>query len=185
MAIQKQLKIDQQAHWKPFIKDGVTYDLSHLDAHWVEFVQPAKGDRPEQVYKFIVSYSYHCFTKDYSHQTEIEKQQLNYKTQKDSRPFCIKRYELSKYLPDLIKNLSNEKLVFHGGYESYAFCEVLDENEEKIEYFISFIVYRECKKLRLHIKSAYPLNKPQGRVKKVGFFNIAYNLLKNKRLPRP
>ncbi|EOV7014746.1 hypothetical protein ACOQ5X_005386, partial [Escherichia coli] len=51
-------------------------------------------------------------------------------------------------------------------------------------YFVAFKAFREKKKLRLHITSAYPASeKPNGR--SVKFFAIAYNLLRNKPLPKP
>lgn len=180
----KRLKLDKVSHWQPFELDGEKYDLSHLDAHVVEYIQPGDSKNPERRYKFYITYSFHCFAKDYAHLSEKERERLKYKTDKDSRPFCFKRYELSKNLPAIIKNLGTSH-VFHGGYESYATCDVQDDNGEQIQYFVSFVAYREMKKLRLHIKSAYPLTEELGKTKKVGFFNIAKNLLTNKPLPTP
>ncbi|REY77210.1 stationary phase growth adaptation protein, partial [Mycobacterium tuberculosis] len=51
-------------------------------------------------------------------------------------------------------------------------------------YFVPFKVYRERKKLRLHVTSAYPVKeRPSG--KPVSFFKIAHNLLRGKPLPKP
>ncbi|HFF1503567.1 TPA: hypothetical protein ACGBEO_004859, partial [Escherichia coli] len=44
--------------------------------------------------------------------------------------------------------------------------------------------FREKKKLRLHVTSAYPISEKQ-KGKSVKFFTIAYNLLRNKQLPQP
>lgn len=179
----KQLKLDHESHWQPFRLDGKTYDLSHLDAHIVEFIQPKDKKNPERVYKFYVTYSFHCFAKDYPNLTNQDRLRLEYKTKSDTRPFCFRRYELSKKLPDIIKNI-HKSYIFHGGYESFATCDV-QQNGGNVQYFVSFVAYREMKKLRLHIKSAYPLEEELGKTKSVGFFNIALNLLRNRPLPKP
>ncbi|MEZ9455624.1 hypothetical protein [Vibrio sp. 10N.286.49.A11] len=179
----KRLKLDHESHWPPFRLGDDIYDLSHLDAHIVEYTQPKKGKNPERTYRFYITYSFHCFAKDYPELTDQDRARLEYKTRKDTRPFCFKRYELSKQLPDIIKKIPSS-YVFHSGYESFATCEVQQDGTD-IQYFVSFVAYREMKKLRLHIKSAYPLDDPLGKTKKVNFFNIASNLLRNRPLPKP
>ncbi|MFM6311187.1 MAG: heat-shock protein, partial [Dolichospermum sp.] len=62
---------------------------------------------------------------------------------------------------------------------------VLDSNGIEVDYFVVFTVFRESKKLRLHIQSAYPKYDGIGKVEKVRFFVIAKNLLNNKKLPTP
>ena len=61
----------------------------------------------------------------------------------------------------------------------------MDSNGIEVEYFVAFAAFRESKGLRLHIHSAYPIYEGIGKVKKVGFFVIAKNLLQNKELPKP
>ena len=55
---------------------------------------------------------------------------------------------------------------------------------DKAFYFVAFRAFREKKKLRLHVTSAYPISEKQ-KGKSVKFFTIAYNLLRNKQLPQP
>jgi hypothetical protein len=109
-----------------------------------------------------------------------------YQAPKDSRPFNFERYELSNHLPMIIDALGEkETLVFHAGYGSFAAVKVLDRSGNEIDYFVSFVVFKEKKKLRLHVQSAYPLDRKLGNVKKVGFLSIAKNLLLGKKLPKP
>lgn len=109
-----------------------------------------------------------------------------YQAPKDSRPFNFERYELSKHLPKIIDALGEkETLVCHAGYGSFAAVKILDTSGNEIDYFVSFVVFKEKKKLRLHVQSAYPLDQKLGNVKKVGFFAIAKNLLLGKKLPKP
>ncbi len=64
--------------WRPFgHPDGDIRDLSFLDAHQAVYVQHHEGKEPLE-YRFWVTYSLHCFTKDYEHQTNEEKQSLMY-----------------------------------------------------------------------------------------------------------
>lgn len=82
--------------WRPFgHPDGDIRDLSFLDAHQAVYVQHHEGKEPLE-YRFWVTYSLHCFTKDYEHQTNEEKQSLMYHAPKESRPFCQHRYNLAR-----------------------------------------------------------------------------------------
>ncbi|WP_439236599.1 hypothetical protein [Lonepinella koalarum] len=177
------MKLDKQSAFPPFQLNGRNYDLSHLNAHIVDYVQPALGQKTAMTYRFYVSYSMHCFTKAYAHQSEAEKQALMYVAEKEARPFCVERYQFSKYLPDIIKNLANAKIGF-AGYDNFATIEIMDEKQIKRFYKVAFVMYRFQKKLRLHISSAYPIEKWE-KLKPVGFFKLAHNLLQGKSLPKP
>ena len=45
-------------------------------------------------------------------------------------------------------------------------------------------MYRHEKKFRLHVISAYPIDNWE-KLKPVGFFKLAHNLVKGKKLPTP
>ena len=170
--------------WRPFKHpDGDVRDLSFLDAHQVIYVQHHEDKEPLE-YRFWVTYSLHCFTKDYEHQTNEEKLSLMYHAPKESRPFCQHRYNLARiHLKRTILALP-ESNVIHAGYGSYAVIEVDLNGGDKAFYFVAFRAFREKKKLRLHVTSAYPISEKQ-KGKSVKFFTIAYNLLRNKQLPQP
>lgn len=173
--------------WRNFAFNGQIYDLSHLDVHRVEYTDETDENNPF-TYRFIVTYSSHCFTGKSEDLTSEESELLMYHdlNKKESRPFNFKRYYLSKQLPDIIKLLADKTtFVCHAGHKNYASVKVLDSNGIKVDYFVVFKVFKECKKLRLHVLSAYPLDDDIGKVKKVGFFFIAKNLLNNKKLPTP
>ena len=62
---------------------------------------------------------------------------------------------------------------------------IFDEEKEKIIYYkVVFTVYRHEKKFRLHVISAYPIDNWE-KLKPVGFFKLAHNLVKGKKLPTP
>jgi len=172
--------------WKPFVLDGIKYDLSHLNAHEVEYTEKRK-DNSFIKYKFIVTYSFHCFADDKQENlSEEEKHKLMYHAPKDSRPFDFKRYNLSFQLPKIISSLGDEGVsCFHAGYEQYATYRIDDEKGNAVIYRVVFKTFREEKKLRLHVTSAYPLTKEYGKEKKIKFLVIAYNLLKGKPSKKP
>jgi len=180
------LKIDEVTAWKPFITpSGEVIDLSFLDAHQA-FYRHEKADKPPITYEFWVTYSFHCFAKDYGALAEDQRQQLMYHGPRESRPSCHVRYGLAKsYLRLIISNLgSPEALVRHAGWESYATAKIIDSSGTELWYLVPFKVFRERKKFRIHVTSAYPIaEKPGGD--KVGFFTIAHNLKAGKALPKP
>jgi hypothetical protein len=61
----------------------------------------------------------------------------------------------------------------------------LDSTGIEVDYFVVFNVFWETKRMRLHVKSAYPKDDHIDKVKKVGFLVIAKNLLNHKKLPTP
>jgi hypothetical protein len=49
--------------WKSFTLESEVYDLSHLHAHHAEYLDDRNANKPI-IYKFIVTYGLHCFTKE-------------------------------------------------------------------------------------------------------------------------
>lgn len=177
--------VEEVTSWRNFVANGQTYDLSHLNAHWIEYLDDRNTNKPI-TYRFIVTYGFHCFTKDSENLTDEQSKLLMYRAPKESRPFNFERYQLSKQLPNIIEALDKPKtLVIHAGYGNYAAVKVVDSNSVEVDYFVAFIVFREKKKFRLHIMSAYPKYNGIGKIQKVKFLTIARNLLKGKKLPTP
>ena len=169
--------------WKDFVLDGVTYDLSHLNYHRLEIIDDRN---PEKViiYNLHVTYSFHCFAKDDGNLSEQDKEKLNYDARKDSRPFNLRRYELSKNLPDIINSLGNREIfVFHSGRENYATYKVVDDHGNEVDYIVYFSIYKEQKKLRLHVSTGFPEDAGARKMKKVSIFALAHNALHGKKMP--
>lgn len=131
--------------WKDFTLADKVYDLSHLNAHWVEYIDEKDPNNPV-IYRFIVTYGLHCFTKDSDDLSREELQLLNYKAPRESRAFNLERYELSKYLPKIIASLGERStLVCHAGYGKFAIVKVVDSRGNEIDYFVVFTVFKEEK----------------------------------------
>ncbi|MEH2386943.1 MAG: heat-shock protein [Nostoc sp.] len=175
--------VKEVKQWRNFRFNNQDYDLSHLNAHWAEYLDDKDENNPIP-YRFIVTYGLHCFSKESNEFSSDESQLLMYHAPNESRQFNFERYELSKQLPNIIKSLSEKTtLVCHAGYGNFATVKVLNSNGIEVDYFVVFKVFKETKKLRLHTISAYPKYEGIGKVRKVGFFVIAKNLLNNRKLP--
>jgi hypothetical protein len=171
--------------WKAFQLANTNYDLSHLNGHVAEYTDSRDPAKPF-IYRFFVTYSFHCFTKDDQSLNASEREQLMYHAPKEARPFNFERYELSKKLPDIIKSLAQPHiLVRHAGNDRFVTVKILDQEGNDIDYYVFFKVFRENKKLRIHVVSAYLRTDSLGKSKKIGFFTIAYNTLHNKPITIP
>lgn len=185
------MNLDEVTRWPDYVdQNGERFDLSFLNAKKVTYTHQKEG-KPDVTYDFWVTYSLHCFTKDYEHLSHSESQSLMYYSPKkknetpvEERPFCLRRYSLAaEHLCQIVENLgAREYVVKDGGYESYLAVKVLTASGETIWYNVPFKVFRQQKKYRLHVLSAYPSEEQRGGGK-VGFFAIAYNLRMNKKLP--
>jgi hypothetical protein len=158
--------------WSGFETDEYTYDLSHLNVCCVEYA--GKKD----TYTVYVTYSHHCFAKD----VEGYNDDLPYPYPDDQRNFHDLRFQLSLNLPEIIAGLLTAN-TYHGGGESYAVCEGVSLDNVNYYYLVAFSVFKSQKKLRMHIKSAYPLD-DRPKVKTVKFESILHNLSKGKTLPK-
>lgn len=181
------MNLDEVTTWNAFEYEGETYDLSHLDAHKVTYIHRSKSPGKADIsYEFWVTYSFHCFAKDYPDQCPIQQKSLMYSSPKESRPFCFNRYDLSKnYLRTMIDNLDGPNVkVIHAGYSSYAAHKVITASGSQFWYFAAFRAYKHEKKFRIHVTSAYPVDAEPGGGK-VGIFTIAHCLKEGKKLPKP
>lgn len=157
------------------MRNGRSYDVSHLNATWVEFVINAKA------YPFFVSYSHHCFAKTVQGYNDCESWAYNYP--KDPRNFHEKRYKRSLCLPAIIEALPTS-ITFHARRGSYAVCEITSNDGGTYFYQVVFDLFKVNRKLRLHISSAYLIDE-RPKIKKVGFERIVKNLISGRPLPKP
>lgn len=169
--------VEEQQCWVAFEYDGASYDLTHLDVHSVNY---AFEDGTN--YNFIVTYSCHVFAKEDPSLSTQEHEDLMYHAARESRPFNFKRYELSKQLRNIIENLHHSFCFHSGGRGSYATIKITTHDGEEVDYMVPFKAFREKKKFRLHVTSAYPLDEEHkgGKRLKVNFKTLAKNLTKHK-----
>lgn len=139
---------------------GEMYQLDHLKPCNIKF-QIKLGEKIELVDARVI-FSNHCYTKkrekDNNDLIDIEEKKKDGTT--EQRVFCIKRWNFSKGLPEIIKNL-NYKVCLQGGnkeiiyrletskpgqhYEGWYICIKLDykpSKETKLELWVRSVHYR-------------------------------------------
>jgi hypothetical protein len=136
-----------------------------------------------------IIFSLHCFTRGFQPDEEPEAALL-YGDARETRIFDFKRYELSKRLPEIIKDLPRRK-CYHTGKGNFFSVEIVNaEDRSFIEYDIFLAASRSTRKgiINLYVQSACVRDMEHGsnrpHEKPIGFYIILSNTL-NKRPIRP
>ena len=177
---------------------GQVFDLSHLVPFYCEYIHPASASSDEKIYRCIVEFSGHCFTKS-PNQRKGEtlasyESELHYSLATETRIFCFERHRYSLQLPQIIKELANRKCFFTSADDKFLTIEVQNEEGKTVDYEIYFSLKKSKEKqcdIHLFINSAYirsddykPVNHPIRR-KSISFFVLLHNTLTNKRIKKP
>ena len=166
--------------WNDFIFDGKEYKFEHLNVCKHEFSHPERNER----YVLYFTFSHHTFTRSLKTNEVIDPNDHYPFPKEDLRVFDPFRYKLSKNLPQIVSSLPKQ-FCYHGGYSRYCSCKIKQLDGSEINYQVVYRVWKERGKMRFHVESAYPLEGKLGKVKKVNFWVICHNLLKNKKMPKP
>ncbi|RUM94730.1 MAG: heat-shock protein [Thiothrix sp.] len=174
--------------WRKFSYEGHEYDLSHLHPFVWHFDAPKKHKYPARKYRFNVTFSMHCFTRE-PLRTEKVDPALLYHGPKEIRTFCFERYDLSTQLPSIIQRLG-DKSCWHTHHGNFFTVELQDPEGQKNEYEVYFDVFRSGRGwMTLIIQSAYIRDEryetAQPRKRSVGFGVIARARQENKELRPP
>ena len=177
--------------WKPF-KDvnGTTYELSHLHPYITTFEQPAKGQEPAKLYDVQVIFSLHCFTRGLAVGDDVNGVWA-YSDSRETRIFDQSRYECSKRLQAIIKELPKSP-CFHTGHGNFFTVRLLNEVSGIDEcYEVYFKASRSGTKparVNLFVESAYVRDRAHANrpaKKKISFFVILHNTLRGKEIKEP
>jgi hypothetical protein len=176
--------------WRPFVHEGVNYDLSHLHPFVQTFEQAAQGDKPARNYQAQVIFSLHCFTHG-AVGTEDLQGPLGYADSRETRIFDFDRYEQSRQLPDIVRALPVSPCFHtdHGNFFTVKNCNPATGQEATYEvYFTASRASSKAVPLNLFVQSAYirdrlHTNRPSR--KKIGFFVILHNTLNGRPIKAP
>jgi hypothetical protein len=96
--------------WAPHREGGVMYELTHLHPFRYELHLGAKCGHRRELVEIRVAFESHTFTTGC---LIAEVPHVQYSSfPHDLRRFCPQRYELSKALPEIIRNLSDRRCYF-------------------------------------------------------------------------
>jgi hypothetical protein len=174
--------------WPPYWDGIQRYDLSHVYPFKFTYVLPATDKFAEQSIRILVNFSSHTFTT----QCTVDEAHGPYSAKSDPRKFDHERYELSKLLEDIIRNIGNRGCFFTE-YENFLIVELPEGIPADSEYWIFFFLERAEGNQEHHldfvVQSAYigkRVKLPGGiRKKKVTFRTLVTKALAGARQKRP
>jgi hypothetical protein len=94
-------------YWSPLIVDDAEIDLSHLEPF--EFKVAPAGFEAEATVS--VRFHDHCFTENYDSERHILPVRSSQASSAESRAFSTERYELSKLLPGIVRQLDGQRIA--------------------------------------------------------------------------
>lgn len=137
--------------WLPFIYQGTSYTLTHLDEYQIEVTDSAKVVR-----RIAVTFSDHCFTR--KPEPGDDPALLYPASSRNPGHFCVERYQHSLGLAGYIAQAVTHK-VWHLGHEGYAIVPTVDHQGNRTLYGIVFsldAVTGLPVHLHMRVKSAHP-----------------------------
>lgn len=115
--------------WDAHSENGVSYDLSHVHpfffVHRIEAVsgKPGRPGRAAREVRLYVTFSHHCFTQSLEKVASYRDHHI-YRGNGEDRCFCSQRWELSKLLPQLIRDLPTRR-SYHTRHHNYLTIEAM------------------------------------------------------------
>lgn len=176
--------------WLPHVdKDGKSYPLHHLHPIRYTLAIPAKDHRPETVVAVHVGFGMHCFTKKVENGDDPGDR---YCDDREARTFDRERYELSKKLASIARELQQRPCAFAKD-ENFVCLDVIDSYGEKRRYGVFFNIKRWAGERRgnnavlVVIQSAYCLDpkKPDPCGGRIGFNALLGHALRGTKPTRP
>lgn len=177
--------------YQPFKK----YNLAHLNSFRVTYIQPQKDDKQEKTYHCLIEFSSHCFTKSTStnrkEKPELIDYSLLYKDKKETRVFCLERYELSFNLPTIFKNeIFKKKCFFTSASDKFLSIEFISDEGKILNYEIYFSLKKSNAKgcdIHIFVNSAYVRTEENNQIrrKSISFFVLLHNTITNKKINKP
>jgi hypothetical protein len=140
-----------------------------------------QSNKTAESYRVNISFSHHCFTQGLPAEAEKYDATLRFDVDGDKRIFNVRRWRLSRNLPDIIEKLPAHKCM-QTGRSNYFTVALVDDNGASVEYDVFFRAWKPGKgRINLHVESAYfredsyGTSRPKGM--RIGFFVILHNTL--------
>jgi hypothetical protein len=141
----------QRRGWSPFLYQGATYDLSHLDEYQLTVRDSANIDR-----MIAVTFSDHCFTS--KPMPRDDPGLLFPGSSREPGHFSLARYHLTLGLPGHIEWAMRGSVWYVGG-DNYAIVPTVDQEGNRVLYAVVFSLSPVTGlpvDLHMRVESAYP-----------------------------
>ncbi len=177
---------EKLTRWRPHESEDRVYDLSHVHPFRYSLTLAAMPNHPAREVEVRVGFSAHTFTVGCQ---PPEVAHPHYSRPQDPRKFCPVRYELSRQLPDIMRNLEQRKCFFTN-YKNYFVVEMPDALPRGLEYWVFFDVRHAGERgaVLIFVESAYAGDATKtpyrSRREKVGFKVLVNKALQGER-PKP
>lgn len=170
--------------WQPFVDpQGGAYPLCHLHPFRFEVAFDGNAKYPALEVDVHVGFAMHTFTR-----TGVagDDEAYAYKDHREKRMFDLERYQYSKLLPAIVRELAQRK-CYHAKHQNFLTVELPGDAPAGAEYHVFFLVTdcpEETKKtgkpcVRLIIQSAYLVQAggqvPRGRREQPIGFRVLIN----------
>lgn len=165
-------------YWKPLQIGNNTYDISHLEPFSFQLLPTHSSE----LALIVVKFNDHCFTEAFNPEKHNSICISNRYSHHEKRGFCIDRYNLSKRLPDLIRNLDGKR-ISQTRFGDLVRVELENGNSYGIFFNLRRIGPKSCD---LFVMSAYPFDTKYKMVAATGEmkFNVAVALILAGKRPR-
>jgi len=174
--------------WPAHINAGQVFDMSHVHPFRYSLKLAETPVYPAREVDVRVGFSAHTFTRSCK---QDEEPHAAYSRENDLRVFCESRYALSKWVPDVIRNLDGRD-CFYGNRDNYLVIELPEIVTPGFQYWIFFDVRPvddDPNAILVFVQSAYvgSVDRPPygRRPKRVGFRVLVNLALRRRRPKRP
>lgn len=173
--------------WKYIHFEEQRYELDHLNDFHFEAIQPATQTKSEMRTEIKVTFGWHCYTRS---PEQNETAQTHRNERGEQRCFCPIRYEHSKHLSKIIKELS-ERNILQTGKGNFLTIKIVDHDGNKRDYEIYFTLRKQEKKkpLKLYVESAYLRDelaeaiRQKSRHQPIKFAILVYKVKNDQKIP--
>lgn len=140
--------------WMPHEHAGQQYSLTHVHPFTMDYAFPESERHESGVVTIRIGFSLHCWTRDEETRPATHGW---YSDEREKRAFDLERYELSKQLPEIVRQLHRSH-CYLAKAENFVTVSLQNSSGGQVEYEVYFNVRagNEPMTAELIVQSAYP-----------------------------
>jgi hypothetical protein len=154
-----------------------TYDLSHLSPTTITVDIPDQSGKKKKINLYL-RYSTHC----YSSKNDVDGTGYEIFDGRETRFFSLERYNISLYLPEIMKHLATPEKCYFASHRNYFIGRL--ENGREFRVFFS-IKKANRRTLSVYVESAYFPDSPERKKGSIKGFLLLAKTLRNEPIKKP